>query len=212
MDPGIDDIATGQVNAAGDPVKQPGMIRCDHCHQGGPARGIILGMDVELRALGGLKLGQVHRDDIVRLGDPIGIAEQLGMARHQGFVRAKPLGHHSLLGRNPLAAPMLDMTQPQPFFGRIIKFVDQLALPAVPDPRANRANIDDGQHREQPQPLDRLHRRDEIGDGLPVGQITLERHRAHQQVRAHQPRGQLGFVGRHTQPRAQLKRYLCAQF
>ncbi len=53
-----------------------------------------------------------------------------------------------------------------------------------------------GQQGQQPQPLEALHLGDEVGDRLGVGQVALERGRAHQQVLAHQPGDQLGLVAR----------------
>ena len=45
-----------------------------------------------------------------------------------------------------------------------------------------------------------------VADGLVIGQIAFERGVAHQQVAAHQPADQLGFIGIHAKARAQLER------
>jgi hypothetical protein len=44
-----------------------------------------------------------------------------------------------------------------------------------------------------------------------IGQVALERGRAHQQVVAHQPAGELGLARLHAEPRAQLERDLGAE-
>ena len=211
MDAGIDDVAAGQMDPAGDPVEQPRMVGRDYGHQRRPTRGVIFGVDVERLALGPVELGQVHRDDIVRLGDPVGVVELLGIFADQLAVRSHPLGHHTLLGRDPLDPAALDMAQPQAFFGGFVKLMDQLALPAIPHPRPDRANIDDGQHCQQPQPLNGLDLGDKIGDRFPVSQIAFEGDCAHQQMVAHQPGDQVAFLFGHSEPRAQFERHFCTE-
>jgi len=52
---------------------------------------------------------------------------------------------------------------------------------------AHRADIDDGEHQQQPQPFRAGDGAGEIEDGLEVGQVALERGVRHQQMVADQP-------------------------
>ena len=69
----------------------------------------------------------------------------------------------------------------------------QLPLPVVPDAGADRANVDHGQHQQQPQPLRALHVRDEVLDRLGIGEVALERGLRQQQMIANQPGDRLGL-------------------
>ena len=77
-----------------------------------------------------------------------------------------------------------------------------MPLPAVEDPRADRADVGDGQHEEEAQPLGRLHDRHEILDRLGIGEIALLGDVAHHQMVAHQPGDRLRIALAETEPRA----------
>ena len=102
------------------------------------------------------------------------------------------------------------MAQPQPLLGRIEQGPQQQPLPFVPHARPDRADVDDGQDQQQPQPLRALHLGDEILDRLGVGEVALERGRRHQQMMAHQPGDGLGLGRIEPEARAELQRDLGA--
>src|SRR3546814_14309641 len=77
------------------------------------------------------------------------------------------------------------------FFGGIVEFGEQLALPAVPYARPDRTNIDDGKHEQQAEAFGRLHDLREVEDRLEIGKVALERRRRHQAVIAPEPRHRL---------------------
>ncbi len=96
------------------------------------------------------------------------------------------------------------VAEPQLLFGQFVEIGEQLALPAVPDSRPDRADVDHGQHQQLAQPLEALHLGNEVEDRLRVGQVALERRSAHQQVMTHQPGDQRGFFLAQAEARAQL--------
>ena len=113
--------------------------------------------------------------DVVGLGDPVGFGQSLAERLERGFVHMERLAQRFLFGGHPLAAPLLLMTQPQQFLGRVIQIAQQLPLPAVPHARPHRANVHHGQAQEQPQPFGALHHVNKVHDRLVIGQIALER-------------------------------------
>ena len=76
---------------------------------------------------------------------------------------------------------------------------------------ADAADVADGQHRQQVQPLLGLHRLGEIPHRARIGDIALLRHVRHQQVIPHQPFDGIAFLWLQAQPRTDLARDLCAQ-
>ncbi len=66
------------------------------------------------RAGGGI-MHQVERDDIGRLGDPVGIAHGLGEFIDQRGVLAQQFGDFLLLVGHFLFAPVAHVAKPQPF-------------------------------------------------------------------------------------------------
>ena len=104
------------------------------------------------------------------------------------------------------------MAEAQHFLGRIIEVAQQLPLPAVPDARPHRTDIDHGQAQQQAQPLGALHHFDEIEDGLVIGQVALEGGGRHQQVITHQPGDGLGLRGGQAQARAEMLRHFRTQY
>ncbi len=124
---------------------------------------------------------------------------------------AQCCGELGLPGRHLLGSPALLVTEPEPLLGGIVERPQQLPLPVVPGPRTDRANVDHGQHQQQPQPLGTLHRADEIVDRLGVGQVALEGGGAHQQMVAHQPGDGLGFGRIEAEARAQFLRHGLAE-
>ena len=90
------------------------------------------------------------------LGRPIlELVAQLGL-RHRDALRAVDLGEAA--GQHRL--------------GLVIERAEELRLPAVPDAGADRADVGGGEDGQQLQPLERLHHRGEILDGLAVGQVA----------------------------------------
>ena len=145
---------------------------------------------------------QIERDDIGRLGDPIGIAHGLGQILDQPGPFTQQIDHLGLLVRDLLIAAMTHMPQPQAFAGDIVKLAQQLPLPAVPRAGTDRADIDRSEDGEMAQPFVALHVTDEILDRLGIGQVAFLRGVAHQQMVAHQPRDHLGFAFGEAEARA----------
>ena len=116
-----------------------------------------------------LVMGQVDGDHVLRLGDPVGIVETVIQFLHQVPLCPQHLGDDLFLGGNLVFAPMSLVSKAQPLHRIFVEIGDELPLPAVPDARPHGAYIDNGQHREQAQPLQVLHFRYEVGNGLRVG-------------------------------------------
>ena len=92
--------------------------------------------------------------------------------------------------------------------GLEIERPQKLALPAVPDAGADRADVADGEHQEQLQPLHRLHDLGEIEDGAAVGQVARLGDARHGEVLFDQPGDELGLVRREPEPGAEPARHL----
>ena len=63
---------------------------------------------------------QVERDDIGRLGDPIGIAHRLGEILDQPGPFTQQIDHFGLFVRDLLIAAVTHMPQPQAFAGDVV--------------------------------------------------------------------------------------------
>ena len=211
MDARVDDVAAGKMDAARDAVEKPGMVRRAYRHQRGAARGIEFGRHGQRFAVMRIDQLQVLRDDVLGLGDPVCIVELARQLDETALVDAERGARCILLGDDAFAPAMLLVAQPQHLLGRFEQCAQQLALPAVPDARTHRADIDHGQHQQQFQALGALHHGGKIGDGLVIGEVALERGGRHQQVIAHQPGDLLGLRLGHAEPRAQLHRDLGTQ-
>ena len=182
------------------------MVGGDHRDERGPARLVIFAMDRQFvlrRARRGI-MHQVERDDIGRLGDPIGIAHGLGEILDQTRALAEQIDHLGLLVRDLLVAAMTHMAEAQAFAGDVVKLAQQLPLPAVPRAGTDRADIDRSEDGEVAQPLVALHMPDEILDRLGIGEIAFLRGVAHQQMVAHQPGDHLGLAFGEAEARAQV--------
>src|SRR3546814_4450345 len=94
-------------------------------------------------------MDQIGGDHLDRLGDPIAFGKAFRDLVEGSAVEAELRRHRILLARDSLFATALLVTATQHFFGRIVEFGEQLALPAVPYARPDRTNIDDGQHEQQ---------------------------------------------------------------
>ena len=88
--------------------------------------------------------------------------------------------------------------------GLEIERAQELALPAVPDPRPHRADVGDGEQQQQLQPLRALHQRGEIAHRLRIVEIAALRDLAHGEVVLDQPHRRLGLRGVEPEARAQL--------
>ena len=94
--------------------------------------------------------------------------------------------------------------------GLVVERAEKLSLPAVPDARADGADIADGKHQEQPQPLHRLHDVGEVEDGSAVGEVARLRDPRHGQMLLDEPGDELRLVGREPEARAEPPRHLGA--
>jgi hypothetical protein len=103
------------------------------------------------------------------------------------------------------------VAEPQHLLGGVEKLGEQLPLPAVPDARTDRADIDHGQHQHEPQPLGRLNDLGEIEHRLEVGEVALEGGIRHQQMVAHQPGDRLRLGRAHPEAGTELLRDLRAE-
>src|SRR5690606_13182478 len=112
-----------------------------------PARRVIFAMDRKgvLLPLGARIMLEVQGDDVLRFGDPVGIVETVYEFVHYARLVAQQRSHDLLLFRHPLLAPGALVPQPQGLFRGNVELGEELALPAVPDTRPDRADIDDGQ-------------------------------------------------------------------
>jgi hypothetical protein len=136
--------------------------------------------------------------------EPVGVV----VARHVAVELSwRPVGHSGAEGGlrrgHPVAPRDGAVTARQHRLGLEIQGAQQLALPAVPDPRPDGADVGNGQDEQQLETLRALHDGGKVEDGLEVVEIAHLRGLAHQQVMAHQPGDQLGLVRRQPEPRAQ---------
>ena len=128
-----------------------------------------------------------------RLGEPVAVGQPPGMGARRARLPAERVGELLLAMLHQLGPAVLLVAEPKPLFGGLEQRPQQGPLPVVPHARADRADVDDGQDQQQPQPLRALHLVDEILDRLGVGEVALERGRRQQQMIAHQPRDGLGL-------------------
>ena len=174
MDARVDDVAASQMDGAGDAVEQARMVGCIDGDQSRAALGIILRGDRQRGVTRFQYMPRIMDQDIVRFGDPVAFGHAAAEGGEGRLIHAQRLAQRLLLGGNPLAAALLLVAQAQHFLGRVIEVAQQLPLPAVPDARPHRTDIDHGQAQQQAQPLGALHHFDEIEDRLVVGQVALE--------------------------------------
>ena len=157
------------MDRAGDAVEQPGMVGGIDGHQGRAAIGIDLRVDRQRRVVRPRAMKRaLCASTSVGLGDPIGLGQAADIGGEARVVPAERRAQRVLLGRDPLAAAALLVAEPQHLLGRLVEVAEQLTLPAVPDAGPDRADVDDGQQQQQPQPLGALHGRAEIEDRLEV--------------------------------------------
>ena len=205
VDARVDDVCTGEVDAACHAVEQPRVVGRDYADAGCAAGLVGLAMDRQLlaRGLRRIILPEVAGDDVLRLGDPVGIGQQRPGTVDQMLLIAQQSRDGILLRRHPLFSPVALVAQPQSFLGGIIELAQKLAFPAVPRARPDRADIDRGEDCEIAQALEALHLAGEILDRLGVGEIALLRGAAHEKVMEHQPGDQFGLASVHSETRAQ---------
>ena len=149
--------------------------------------------------------GGVDGDLVLAEAGEIGVLHGLGPGRGGG------IGLHEtgadLSGREGLALThhrdrIAGPTAPEDRRGRGVEVAQQLALPAVPDPRPHGADIGHGQHQQQAQTFGRLHQPHEVGHGARVGDVALLGVVAHLQVMLHQPGDQIDARPGQAQPLA----------
>ena len=151
---------------------------------------------------------RIDRQQIIVVMQPqIGVAL---LGRPVGEALGEALGERGALVRGAALAAGLGKTAGQRQFGLGIEGAQELALPAVPDARADPANVAHGQDEQQLEPLDRLDAGDEVLDRLAVGQVARLRRHAHQEMVLDQPGDGRGLLGRKAQPRAKPARDLGA--
>lgn len=108
------------------------------------------------------------------------------------------LGQTFARRRRALGARHFRETAGQEQLGLVIERAQQLALPAVPHPWPDAPDVADGEDQQELQPLDRLHDRGEILDGLAVVEVARLRRHRHGEVVLDQPGD--GFRVRRRQP------------
>ena len=84
--------------------------------------------------------------------------------------------------------------------GLVIERAQELALPAVPDARPDRADVGGGHDQQQAQALGRLDHLGDVAHRLGIVGVALERGSAEQQMMAHQPRHGLHLLGAEAEP------------
>ncbi len=180
-----------------------------------PARVLDDGLDMAGLvgiAVGGVEEIGVALDHLRRLGEPIAVGQPPGEAREAALLPAETAAKRFLDRGDPVLAALLLVAEAQHLLASVEQSAQQLALPAVPGARPDRADVDDGEHEQQPQPLEALHVADEVLDRLGVGEIALEGGSGHQEVPAHQPGDGLGLGRTEAEPGAERERDLCPQF
>ena len=90
--------------------------------------------------------------------------------------------------------------------GLEIEVAQELPLPTGPHPRPHGAEIGDGEHEQELQPLAALHEIGEVADGLRVVQVAALGEGAHHQMMLDEPGRGLGFRRGETEPRPKLAR------
>ena len=208
VDAGIDDVSACEMDAAGNSIEHARMVGRDYRDQRCTARFVIFAVNGKLMLpfARGSVVHQVQRDDIDRFSDPVCVAHGLGQICDEMALFPENVCHLRLLVRDCLFATMPHVPQPQALARYVVKFAQQLALPTVPSPWADRAYIDRGEDCEMPQPFLALHLTDEIFYCLGVGKIALLRRVAHQQVIENQPGHHPCFALAQAETRAQISR------
>ena len=161
------DVGPRHRDAARDAREQARMVGGVHGHLGNVAILVLARFDGELVAgrIGArhhLGLEQVRRGVI---GEPIGRLAAHEMRRDARLVptlRLQRLRQFPFRGLDASLAPLGGKSARQHFLGRVVEIAQQRRLPGVPDRGPDGADVGDGQHQQQPQPLDRLHHLDEV--------------------------------------------------
>ena len=146
---------------------------------------------------------EVGVGDLARQVDaePIGgiVAVEIG-----GALRLRPVGERLgelvLGGGDAAVAGDLAVAAGDHRLGLVVERAQELALPAVPHPRTDRLDVGDGEDQEHLQPVEVLHGRGEVENGLAVGKVARLRRDAHQEMMLDQPGDGLGL--RRGQPEA----------
>ena len=209
----VDDVGVAGRAGAGDDGEEARMVGREHGQLG--------------RAL------ECHRPDLEGelQASAVGAAHELGVAHLPLLVDAQPIGGIVEV-ENALALRLRPVREPsgqrgarlgeplrvrggaeaagQDRLGLVIERAQQLALPAVPDARPDRADVADGEDEEQLQPLRRLHDLRKIHDRAAVGEVARLGDPRHGQMLLDQPGDELGLVGREPEARAELSRHLGA--
>ena len=208
VDARVDNAAPGEVDAARNAVEQAGMVGGvdgDECRA---ARRVHGGRNRQVGLARIVDVAGVAFQNVVGLRHPIGFGQTLGIGVELGGWPGERLGEQFLLQPDTVGTAALLVAQTQNLFGRFEQFRQQLTLPAVPDARPHCADINDGQHQQQAEPLWRLHDAGKVEHGLEVRQIALERGRRHQQMLANEPGNGFGFSRRQPEARTQFERDL----
>src|SRR5947209_9656385 len=98
------------------------------------------------------------------------------------------------------------MTAGEHDFGFPIQGAQKLALPAIPNTRADRTDVADGQYQQHFQPLQRLYALGEVLDRRWVAEIAPLRRVGHDQMILDDPGHGLGFGFRQPEARTETAR------
>ena len=108
--------------------------------------------------------------------------------------------------RDALAGPELRVPAGNQRFGLAVERAQQLAFPAVPDARSDRADVGDGQHQQQLEAFRALHDIGEVAHGLGITDVAAEGDLAHGEMLLDQPGRRFDLGGRQAQARTQAAR------
>ena len=180
------------------------------------AGGITAGFGVQVDAdLVIAQAAQQARKHLLRVGGqalPIGgiVASDLGAQIGGG-----PAGQPGAQGGLGLILALFAVEMFKPFFQRLgragVKLTQQHGLPVVPGVRPHAADVADGQHGQQVQPLAGFNRLGKVAHGSRVADVAFLRHVGHQQMPAHQPLDRLAFLLVQAQPGRHAPRDLGAE-
>ena len=76
----------------------------------------------------------------------------------------------------------------------MVEIGEQLALPGIPDRRADRLDIGNRENVEQAQAFQRADEARKLHDGARIRDVALLRRLAHLEVMAYQPDDEIGFL------------------
>ena len=120
MDPGINDVAAGQMDGTGYSVKEPGMIGCKNGNERCTPIGIEARVDGQVGAFMFQKMLGVAFDNVIGLRDPICIGKYFCECRKFVGRQSQCRIQSRLFRCDAFVSPLLFMPEPKHLFSGFI--------------------------------------------------------------------------------------------